>query len=138
MTARRIACAAAAALCAALPLAGCSGDRDTGAGRKIEAVVKRFALAHGPDACALLSDHAVVQVYGGGSYDTRAARRSCATASARFKGQAVEVTFVKIASSTGAHVTARTPDGKRYWGVSMVKSHDRWLIDGIAPGQKPS
>ena len=47
-----------AVLCAAIALAGCSGERDTSEGRKVESVVKQFALAHGPEACGAREAHA--------------------------------------------------------------------------------
>jgi hypothetical protein len=114
---------------ACLVLAGCSGDRDTGEGRRIEAVVKHFALADGPAACGLLTTKAVTQVYGG--------RSGCLARSKAFEGQPVDVTFVKISSSTGAHATAKTPDGRRYWTVGLHKQRGRWRIDSIARAQQP-
>jgi hypothetical protein len=115
---------------ACLALAGCSGDRDTGEGRKIEAVVKHFALSDGPGACSLMTTKAVTQVYGG--------RSDCVARSKAFAGEAVDVTFVKISSSTGAHATAKTPDGRRYWTVGLHKQRGRWLIDSIARAQQPN
>jgi hypothetical protein len=56
----------------------------------------------------------------------------------RFEGQPVEVTFVKISSSTGAHATAKTLDGSRYWTVNLHKLRGRWLIDSITIAQRPS
>ena len=113
-----------------LLVAGCSGDRDTSEGRRIEAVVKRFALSHGPEACGLLTTKAATTVYGG--------RSNCVARSKRFEGQPVDVTFVKISSSTGAHATAKTLDGSRYWTVNLHKQRGRWLIDSITIAQRPA
>jgi hypothetical protein len=129
---------AAAALCAGLLMAGCSGDRDTGEGRKVEAVVKRFALSHGPDACGLLTAKAVTTVYGETSADPTVARAHCTAQSKRFEGQPVDVTFVRINTSTAAHATAKTLDGRRYYSVALQKQRGRWLIDSISPAQRPS
>jgi hypothetical protein len=127
-----------AALCAGLALAGCSGDRDTGEGRKIEAAVKRFALSHGRDACSLMTHKALVRVYGGTSNEPSVGRARCLARSVKFQGQAVDVTFVKIKSSSDAQATARTLDGRRYWTVGVLKRRGRWLIDSVVTAQRPS
>ena len=128
--------ASAAAACAALLLAGCSGQRNTHEGRKIERVIEQFALAHDARACDYLSAKALNAVYGG---DTRAqGRAACVKASKRFKGQRVVVTYVDITSKSGAHATARTEDGKRYYALTLIKYRNRrWLIAGINPEAKP-
>jgi hypothetical protein len=127
-----------AALLAGLALAGCSGDRDTGEGRRVEAVVKRFALSHGPDACSLLTHRALARVYGGASDDPSVGRARCLARSAKFEGQPVAVTFVKLKSSTEAQATAKTLDGRRYWTVGLLKQRGRWLIQAITTAQRPS
>jgi hypothetical protein len=118
-----------ATVLASLALAGCSGDRDTDDGRKIEAVIERFALADGPAACDLLTAKAVTTVY--------RSRSACVAKAAAFSGEAVDVTFVKISSDTGAHATAKTPDGRRYWSVGLQKQRGRWLIDSVTRAQRP-
>jgi hypothetical protein len=130
--------AAAALACAALAIAGCSGDRDTGEGRKIEALVKRFALSSGPDACSLMTPKALVTVYGHGSLDPTVGKTRCIAASKRFSGEAVAVTFVRISDSTTAHATAKTPGGRRYFSVGLKKRRGRWLINSVATAQRPS
>jgi len=126
----------AAAACAALLLAGCSGQRNTHEGRKIERVIKQFALAHDARACNFLAAKALKQVYGG---DTRAqGHAACVKQSKRFKGQRVVVTYVDITTKSGAHATARTEDGKRYYALTLIKYRNRrWLIAGINPEAKP-
>jgi hypothetical protein len=123
--------------CAAIALVGCSGDRDSDEGRKIEAVVKRFALASGPDACSLMTSRALTTVYGSGSLDPAVGRTRCLVASKRFSGQAVTVTFVRISDSTTAHATAKTSDDRRYYSVGLKKSRGRWLINSVATAQRP-
>jgi hypothetical protein len=138
MTGRPIGRAAlTAALCASLAMAGCSGERDTSEGRRVEATIKRFALSHGPDACNMLSGKGVVIVYGNGSTDPRVARANCVAHSKRFKGQPVDVTFVNLNSKTQAHATARTLDRKRYYVVALLKLHGRWRIESVTAQQKP-
>lgn len=115
---------------ACLALAGCSGDRDTDEGRKIEAVVRAFALSDGAPACQMLTTKAVTTVYRG--------RSGCVAKSKAFKGEAVDVTFVKISSDTGAHATAKTKDAERYWSIGLQKQRGRWLIDSITRAQRPN
>jgi hypothetical protein len=129
--------AALGALCATLALAGCSGARDTGEGRKIEALVKRFALAHGPGACDLLTTRALVKLYGGGRRTLAAGRAGCIARSRRFEGQRIDVTFVKFRTAHSAHATAKTPDGRRYYSVGVEKHHGRWLVDSVGSIARP-
>jgi hypothetical protein len=128
-----LACAAAC-----VGAAGCSGDRDTGEGKRITAVVKRFALSSGPDACALLTPKALATVYGRGSLDPSVGRTRCVAASKKFSGQPVSVTFVKITDPTTAHATAHTTGAAgRYFSVALQKRRGRWLIDAVTPTQRP-
>jgi hypothetical protein len=128
--------ALAGALAAVLALAGCSGQRDTHPGRQIERVIKAFAAAHDARACNYLAAKSLKQVYGG---DTRTkAYAACVKASKRFKGEQVVVTYVDITSKSGAHATARTRDGRRYYALTLIKYRNkRWLISGINPEAKP-
>lgn len=126
-----------AVLCVAIGVAGCSGDRDTGEGRKIEAIVKRFSLSSGPDACSLLTPKALATVYGRGTLDASEGRARCVAAAKSFSGQPVTITFVKISDSTTAHATARTPGGRRYFSVALQKRRGRWFIDAVTPAQRP-
>lgn len=134
----RAAPVAAAALCAALALAGCSGQRDTHEGRKVEAVVKQFALSRGPETCAMFTTRALVSVYGGREVTPRAARVHCLARSRRFQGERVDVTFVKLNTPTTAHASARSLDRRQFWTVGLLKFHGRWLIDSVARQQKPA
>jgi hypothetical protein len=129
--------AAAGLACAALAVVGCSGDRDTGEGRKIEAVVKRFSLSSGPEACSLMTPKALVTVYGHGSLDPAVGKTRCVAASKRFSGQAAVVTFVRISDSTTAHASAKTSDSRRYFSVGLKKRRGRWLINSVATAQRP-
>ena len=121
--------AAVAALCTALGVAGCSGERDTGEGRKIEAVVKRFALADGPAGCDLLTTKALARLYSG--------RAGCVKRARRFQAQRVDVTFVKFRTSNSARATAKTRDGRRYWTVGVERHHGRWLVDSVTSIPRP-
>lgn len=123
--------------CVALVAGGCSGDRDTSEGRKIEAVVKRFSLSSGPDACALMTPKALATVYGRGSLDASTGRARCVAASKRFSSEPVTITFVKISDSTTAHATAKTPGGRRYFSVALQKRRGRWFIDAVTVAQRP-
>lgn len=127
----------ALALCAALALAGCSGDRDTGEGRKVEHAVKEFALARGRVACDLMTHGELQRVYGRSIETPLESRQACLRASTRFQGQPVDVSFVRITKTTQAHATARTLDGKTYFAVTLSKRRGRWLIDAVMPIAKP-
>lgn len=129
--------AAVAAACAGLALTGCSGARDTGEGRKIETLVKRFALADGPEACFLLTDGALVKLYAGKARTLTAGRAGCLGRSERFEGQRVDVTFVKFRTAHSAHATARTHDGRHYYSVGVEKHHGRWLVDSVSSIARP-
>ena len=121
----------------ATAVSGCSGDRDTGEGRKIETVIRRFSLASGADACSLMTPKALATVYGRGSLDASVGRARCVAASKKFSGQPITVTFVKITDSTTAHATAKTPGGRRYFSVALEKRRGRWLINGVTPARRP-
>jgi hypothetical protein len=137
-SARTTRAVAAAALCAGVLIAGCSGERDTGEGRKIEAVIERFALAHGPGACDLLTTKALVRLYGGTGTTRAAGKAGCVARSRRFEGQRVDVTFVKFRTDTSARATAKTHDGRRYYTVAVEKRGGRWLVDAVVGIPKPS
>lgn len=130
-------CWVALLLCAAVGVAGCSGDRDTGEGRRVEATVKRFSLARGREACNLMTHGELIRVYGRSTATPRAARAACLAASRRFTGQPIDVTFVRITKTNAAHLTARTLDGKRYFSVTLSKRRGRWLIDSVMPIPRP-
>jgi hypothetical protein len=136
---RRITRAAGIApLCVGLALAGCSGDRDTGEGRRIETAIKQFALSHGRATCNMMSHRELARVYGGASDNAVVGKARCLARSSRFKGAPVEVTFVRIKSSTDAQATARSLDHHRYWTVALLKRRGRWLIEAITTAQRPS
>ena len=117
---------------AALALAGCSGERDTSEGRKVEAAVKQFAAARGPEACSMLTHHALRHVYGGLSGDPRAGLRRCLALSSRFSAEPIEVTFVQFSGSREAHASAHALDRRRYYAVGLIKPHGRWLIQSVS------
>jgi hypothetical protein len=122
---------AVAALCGALSLVGCSGQRDTAEGRKVEAAVKRFALARGPEACAMLTHHALRHVYGGLHDDFQLGRKRCLAESAKFAGEPVVVTFVQFRGPRSAHASARTLDRRRFYVVGLIKPRGRWEIQSV-------
>jgi hypothetical protein len=119
------------ALCAALAISGCSGQRDTSEGRKVEAAVKRFALGQGPEACTMLTHHALRHVYGGLHDDFALGRSRCLAASKRFTREQVLVTFVQFSTGRSAHATARSLDGRRYYLVGLIKPRGRWEIQSV-------
>lgn len=137
LTATRAAALGACCAGVALVLAGCSGQRDTSEGRRIETVVKQFALSHGREACDLMTHKALLTVYGAGATTPAAARAHCIARSPRFRGAPVDITYVSISSATSAHATAKTPDGRKYFSVGLAKVRGRWLIDAVTAMARP-
>ena len=118
----------AAAACAAVVLAGCT---DHGADeKKVKTAVNEFAAASGPRACDLLTQNALVQVYGGRHPDK--ARGQCAAASARFAGAQIDITNVHFTDSSTAKVSVAGVPPTHHYTVTVVKFGKRWRIDGIA------
>lgn len=100
-------------------------------------MVKAFALAHGPDACLMLTRKALTTVYANRVDDPRLARSRCLAASSKFRGEPVVVTFVSITKPREAHATARTLNRKGWYGVGLIKIRGRWRIESIKPMAKP-
>lgn len=117
----------AAAACAAMVLAGC-GDNSAD-DKKVRAVVNQFAAEHGPRACDLLTQDALVQIYGGEHPET--AHEQCVAASKRFTGTTVDITNVHFTDSSTAKVSVGKEKAPHHYTVTVVKFGSRWRIDGI-------
>jgi predicted small secreted protein len=130
--------------CNASDLPGIGGDdAGTKKGKAAEAVVQRFALADGPQACDMFTPRGIRAVYGknepaGPAPDINQpppaiSLAECRRASAKFQGQAVKIERVKLLTDRGAaQVDARMTDGSnRLFTVTLRIKHGAWLIDEI-------
>ena len=117
----------AAAACAAVALAGCT---DHGADeKKVKTAVNEFAAASGPRACDLLTQNALVQVYGGEHPEK--AHEQCVAAAKRFTGTKIDITNVHWTDNNTAKVSVGKPKAVHHYTVTVVKFGTRWRIDGI-------
>jgi hypothetical protein len=116
--------AAAVGACA---LAGCGGDDADE--RAAERVVREFAAADGPEACDLMSERALDDVYGGDRSKTP--YYECLERSGRFEGQEVDIEDTERGKGDRITVTATTPDDDRQFKVSLDETAGKWLVDRI-------
>jgi hypothetical protein len=130
--ARALATVAAAVLASAV-LSACGNDADTSQGKQVADVVRKFALADGPEACDLLGGQALQDNYGGQNYNE--GKANCKAKSGTFKGEPVKVTFVKVTSDVTARVNAENKAG-RLFVISLSKPEGDWLIERIIPQRK--
>jgi hypothetical protein len=125
------------ALLAALALAACGGEPppDPRAGEVVRAI-QSFAAADGPRACDLLTEAAVVRLYGG--------RAGCLSRSRGFEVGEVKVEEVAIAGNgMRATAEARSVGGsQRFTVVAQLVMppgcrppcpEARWRIDSVKP-----
>jgi hypothetical protein len=117
---------------AAIAISGCgddgSGTVDT---KQVQSVVKQFAAANGPKACALMSPDGLVNVYGGFTKPVAAARANCLAKSRSFKGAPVRLTVTKVIDSDTVKQGALSADGKTTYSVTVRKFGPSWRIDAI-------
>jgi hypothetical protein len=118
----------------AVSLAGCGQDAkekaDLGQARS---VVQRFAAATDASACDLLTDNALVNVYGN-FRSAAAGKASCVKKSARFKGDQVTIIRSQLLDSLTAKVVAHSSDEKFSYSVNLrrLSGSKPWRIDSIA------
>jgi hypothetical protein len=121
------------ALAAALAVAGCGdGWKDKVDVDQIRSVVTDFAQADDASACKLLSEKAIVDVYGGFKKSPRKSRTVCERRAKGFKGEPVEITNVNLIDPKKARVSALNPDETVAYGVNLSLYGKRWLIDSIS------
>jgi hypothetical protein len=135
---------AACVALAALALSGCGGDDGSEEDvRQVRDVVNRFAGAEDREACDLLTDEALVELYGGGSSSATSgpavdrAEDACVERSAQFRGARVRIEKVDIVAERAARVKAFNEPHDREYNLLLRKpeGEDDWLIDQII--QKP-
>lgn len=122
-----VACAAAAV---AVAVSGCGGDNGVDK-EQIRSVIHQFARSDGPEACSLLSDNAVVNVYGGFEKPVAQARAACVARSRQFKGEDVRITSMKVLDDSTVRVGALNPKGNVTYNLSMRRFGPAWRIDAI-------
>jgi flavin-binding protein dodecin len=117
---------------AALAVSGCGSDGSTTVDTKqIRSVVTQFATDNGPKACQLLSPAAVVNVYGSFTQPVTQARANCLAKASSFKGQAVNLTVLRVIDSDTVKQGAISKDGKVTYNVTLRKFGPSWRIDEI-------
>jgi hypothetical protein len=122
------------ALCAAV-LAGCGTDpkekADLGQARS---VVERFAGASDASACDLLTNEALVNLYGNFTAAPAKAKANCAKTAARFKGGQIRIIRSEILDDLTAKVVAHSADEKFSYSVNLrrVSGDKPWRIDSIS------
>ena len=122
---------------AALVLAGCGDSTPKVDTQQIQSVVRQFAAADGPKACALLSPDGLVNVYGGFTQPVAQARANCLAKSSQFKGEPVKLTVLRVIDQDTAKQGALSKDGKITYNVTLRKFGPSWRIDEISQRQTP-
>jgi hypothetical protein len=115
----------------ALVLAGCGlSAREKRDIARAEAVTKKYALAHGPRACGLLTNHAVKALYGNWTTPWRLSRSICRRRSAEFRGEPVTITRSEVLDKDTIKINALDQDKKFSYQVNLRRGgHGRWRID---------
>ena len=126
MTLKRTAALAAAA--GALALAAC-GDDDSDRTKAAERTVREFAAADGPEACDLMTERALEDVYG--LDDSQHAYYNCIDRSDRFEGEEVEIEDIDVGDDDRITVKATTQDDDRQFKVTVQELAGEWLVDRI-------
>lgn len=123
-----------------LCLSGCGENAkekaDLGQARS---VVQRFSAAQDASACDLLTDDALVNVYGN-FRDAAKGKANCVKKSAKFKGDQVKIIRSSLLDSLTAKVIAHSSDEKFSYSVNLRRlSGDKpWRIDSISQAKLTS
>ena len=122
------------AACAALAVlvAGCGQDLSGVDTEQIESVVVQFAEADDEHACALLSPHALQNLYGDFEKPVAVARKNCIKASKNFEGEPIEIENLNVIDTDRARVSAVDPTGEVAYGVSLRRYGPSWRIESIS------
>jgi hypothetical protein len=117
-----------AAAAGALALAGC-GDDDGADKTAAERTARDFAAADGPEACRLMTERALEDVYG--ADDSQNAYYNCVDRSGRFQGEEIDIEDTERGEDDRITVTATTPDDDRQFKVTLDETGGEWLVDRI-------
>jgi hypothetical protein len=118
----------------ALFIAGCGTSAkekaDLGQAR---AVVEQFAAAHDASACDLLTDTALVNVYGNFTNPVTG-KANCVKKSTKFKGEPVKIIRSELLDPLTAKVIAHGANNKFSYSVNLrrVAGGKPWRIDSIS------
>jgi hypothetical protein len=116
----------------ALGTAGCGQDLSGVDTEQIESVVLQFAEADDEHACALLSPHALQNLYGDFEKPVSVARKNCLKASKNFEGAPIEIENLNVIDENRARVSATDPSGDVAYGVNLRRYGPSWRIESIS------
>jgi hypothetical protein len=117
-----------------LALSGCG----LSAGQKrdiaqAQRVTQEYAMAHGPRACGLLTNHAVKALYGNWTAPAPVSRAICRRRSAEFRGEPVTFTRSELLDKNTIKINALDQDKKFSYQVNLRRGRGgRWRIDLVS------
>jgi hypothetical protein len=96
-------------------------------------ITKEFSESSGPDACRLLTNHAVVALYGKFEAPPAQSRALCKRAAARFRGEPVTFTRSELLDDHTIKINALDQDKQFSYQVNLRKGRlGHWRIDLIS------
>jgi hypothetical protein len=115
----------------AIVLAGCGNAKvDTA---QIRSVVEQFAESHDAKACDLLSQHALINLYGGFKKKNAArAKAICVERSKDFEGEQVGIDKLEVIDENRARIEAHSIGRDITYGVSLHRYGTTWRIEAIS------
>ena len=117
---------------AILALSGCGSDANKKVDvDQIRSVVRQFAAADGPKACALMSPQGLQNVYGGFTKPVSVARAECLRRSAKFKGEKIQLQEIEVVDDANVRVGALNHNGTVSYNVKLVRLGPSWRIEKI-------
>jgi hypothetical protein len=100
---------------------------------RAERVTQQYAEASGPQACSLLTNHAVKALYGNWTTPWRLSRAICRRRSSEFRGEPVTITRTELLDKNTIKINALDQDKKFSYQVNLRKGgHGRWRIDLVS------
>lgn len=120
----------------AVALFGCGGadPKENAEIGKARAVVERFAAAGDASACDLLTDVALVDIYGNFTEQPAKAKANCVKTAAGFKAGRITIIKSQVVDDLTARVVAHDADEKFTYSVTLRRTSagKPWQIDSIA------
>jgi hypothetical protein len=129
------------AIACAVALAGCGSDPKVEAELgQARSVVEHFAGASDASACDLLTDDALVNLYGNFSAPPAKAKANCVKTAAGFKGGQIKIIRSELLDDLTAKVVAHSADEKFSYSVNLRRTSGGkpWRIDSIAQAKLTS
>jgi hypothetical protein len=123
-----------AAVSLVVVLAGCGlTTREKHDIKRAERITKRYALASGPRACSLLTNHAVKALYGNWTTPWRLSRAICRRRASEFRGEPVTITRSELLDEDTIKINALDQDKKFSYQVNLRRGgNGRWRIDLVS------